>query len=83
MVDDPSLIGKRKLRPLGSALAVILAIAAALYWVDHRFPVFHDLIVPIYVILGVLAAGAAVRWGRLRGSDERRHGDRRNIDRRT
>jgi hypothetical protein len=83
MVDEASPIGKRNFRPLVTALGVLLGIAAALYWVDHRFPVFHDLILPVYIVLGVLALAATLRWGRLRGNDQRRHGDRRRTDRRT
>jgi hypothetical protein len=57
--------------------------AALVYWFETEMPAFHEVLLPIYAIIGTLAAFFTWRWIRRRSKGgERRHLDRRNTDRR-
>lgn len=73
----------RHVGPLLTAWTVVLAIAAGLYKMQSDQPALSELLVPIFVILGLSAIAATWKWfrTRARGSD-RRNQDRRHADRR-
>jgi hypothetical protein len=71
--------------PLVTAWLVALALVAGLKYGEHVQPALGDLFVPIYTIIVAAAIFVTWRWFRARSglrADDRRHFDRRRLDRR-
>lgn len=73
---------RRRFAPLILAWAVALTAAGLLYWIETAFPAFHEVMIPLYWIIGALIILATWRWFRTRGKGDRRERDRRRADRR-
>ena len=73
---------RRRFAPLVAAWVLALIIAAILYWIERSMPAFHDVITPLYWIIGAFMILATWRWIRTRGKGDRRQNDRRVGDRR-
>ena len=73
---------RRRFAPLILAWAVALTVAGLLYWIETAFPAFHEVMIPLYWIIGALIILATWRWFRTRGKGDRRERDRRRADRR-
>lgn len=73
---------RRRFAPLIAAWVVALIVAGLLYWIEVSFPAFHDILIPLYWIVGALITLATWRWFRARERGNRRGKDRRRADRR-
>ena len=73
---------RRRFAPLIAAWVFALIVAGLLYWIETIYPAFHEVLVPLYWIVGVLIVLATWRWVRTRGKRDRRGKDRRLGDRR-
>jgi hypothetical protein len=62
--------------------AILLALAALIYWFELSAPAFRELLRPFYWIIAGVAAFMTWRWFRARSKKDRRAGDRRRSDRR-
>ena len=67
--------------PLLGPWIACLVIVAAVFFLETKMPVFHEVVQILYFIVGVVLVIATGRWFRGREGN-RRHGDRRNADRR-
>jgi hypothetical protein len=73
---------RRRFAPLILAWVIALTVAGLLYWIEASFPAFHEVMIPLYWIIGALIILATWRWFRTRGRGDRREKDRRHADRR-
>lgn len=73
---------RRRFAPLIAAWVLALIVAGLLYGIESIYPAFHEVLVPLYWIVGVLIILATWRWIRTRGKGDRRGKDRRLADRR-
>lgn len=73
---------RRRFAPLILAWVIALTVAGLLYWIEASFPAFHEVMIPLYWIIGALIILATWRWFRTRGRGDRRERDRRRADRR-
>lgn len=62
--------------------AILLALAALIYWFELSAPAFRELVRPFYWIIVAVAVFMTWRWFRARSKKDRRVGDRRRSDRR-
>ena len=72
----------RRFAPLIVAWVIAVVVAGLLYWIEASFPAFHEVMIPLYWIIGALIILATWRWFRTRGRGDRRGKDRRRVDRR-
>ncbi len=72
----------RRFGPLIVTWAIALALAALIYWFETKMPAFHDVVMPLYVIIGAVAAYVSARWARTREKSDRRNLERRHAERR-
>ena len=73
----------RRFAPLITTGIIAVVAAALVYWFETVMPAFHEVLLPIYVIIVTLAVFFSWRWIRRRSKGgERRHDDRRHTDRR-
>jgi len=72
----------RRFSPLILAWVIAVIVAGLLYWIEASFPAFHEVMIPLYWIIGALIILATWRWFRTRGRGNRRGKDRRHADRR-
>ena len=75
------LYGRRS-RQLLVVWGVAILLAALVFWLEFSAPAVHDLVVPIYWIIGMAAVFLTWRWLRSRSKKDRRNGDRRRASRR-
>jgi hypothetical protein len=80
-MDEPTFF-RRRFAPLFVIWITGLALGGGIYWFEHSMPAFHDVVVPVYWIIGVAIAIGTWRWVRTRGRRDRRGRDRRRADRR-
>jgi hypothetical protein len=73
---------RRRFAPLIAAWVLALIVAGLLYWIETIYPAFHEVLAPLYWIVGTLIILATWRWVRTRGKGNRRQKDRRLADRR-
>jgi hypothetical protein len=75
----------RRFSPLLTTWITAIVLAALIYWFEIEMPAFHDVVVPLYMIIGLLALAFTLRWVRTRGKNDRRKFgfDRRHTDRRS
>jgi len=59
----------------------VLIVAAIVRGIEYGMPVLHDVLVPVYLVIGVIAVVIIARWLRSR-STSTRSADRRQADRR-
>jgi hypothetical protein len=91
METPPNEDGKKRIRdkifygrdpgPLLGPWIACLVIVGAVFFLETKMPVFHEVVQILYFIVGVVLVIATARWFRAREGN-RRHGDRRNADRR-
>lgn len=71
--------------PLLMIWVIALGLAALLYKIADIQPALSELFSPLYIIILGVAAALTWKWFRARAagrSQDRRHGDRRRLDRR-
>jgi hypothetical protein len=73
---------RRRFAPLIVAWAIALIVGGFLFWIEASYPAFHEVMIPLYWIIGALIILATWRWFRTRGRGDRRGKDRRRSDRR-
>lgn len=73
---------RRRFAPLIAAWVLALIVAGLLYWIETVYPAFHEVLAPLYWIVGALIVFTTWRWVRTRGKGDRRGKDRRLRDRR-
>ena len=73
---------RRRFAVLIAAWGIALVVAGVLYWIEASFSAFHEVMIPLYWIIGALIILATWRWFRTRGRGDRRGKDRRHSDRR-
>ena len=81
-VTDEPAFRRRRFAPLIVMWGTALAFVAGFYWFEQTMPAFHDVVVPLYWVAGVVVVIATWRWIRARGKRDRRGVDRRRADRR-
>jgi membrane protein implicated in regulation of membrane protease activity len=73
----------RRFAPLATTWIIALVAAGLIYWFEIEMPAFHEVVTPLYAIIGALAVFFTWRWVRTRHrGDDRRHAERRHADRR-
>jgi len=73
----------RRFAPLVATWIIALAAAGLIYWFEITMPAFHEVVIPLYVIIAALAVFFTWRWIRTRHRrGDRRHAERRHTDRR-
>ncbi len=77
----PAFLRGRRPGPLLSALAGVIIVAGLVFLLDQWAPVLHDVLVPIYWLIGLIAFTVILRWIRGRRG-KRRTADRRQSERR-
>jgi fatty acid desaturase len=82
VADSRPTFFRRRFAPLIAAWVLALIVAGLLYWIEIIYPAFHEVLVPLYWIVGVLIVLATWRWVRTRGKGDRRGKERRHGDRR-
>ncbi len=82
VADSKPTFFRRRFAPLIAAWVLALIVAALLYGIETAYPAFHEVLVPLYWIIGVLVVLSTWRWVRTRGKGDRRGNDRRLADRR-
>jgi fatty acid desaturase len=82
MVNSARAFFRRRFAPIITAWVLALVVAGLLYWIEASFPAFHEVLIPLYWIIGALIVLATWRWVRTRGRGDRRGKDRRLSDRR-
>jgi hypothetical protein len=75
----------RKLGPIVVPGIACAFVATLIYYFEHAMPAFHEVVKPVYFVIGtvfVIFTGRAIRSreGKRRGPD-RRHADRRHTKR--
>ena len=70
----------RSLGPLLGPWIACISIAAAIFFVETKMPVFNEVVKIVYFILLVILVISTARWFRVRRG-RRRHGDRRQSER--
>ena len=65
---------------LGPWIACVIVVSAV-FFLETKMPVFHEVVQILYFIVGVVLVIATARWFRGREGN-RRHADRRRADRR-
>ena len=75
---------RRRFAPLFTEWAIALGLAGLIYWFERSMPAFHEVVNPLYWIIGALIVFGTWRWVRTRAKQrhERRAADRRHADRR-
>lgn len=73
---------RRRFAPLIAAWVLAFIVAGLLFWIETSMPALHEVMVPLYWIIGALVILATWRWIRMRGKGDRRRNDRRLGDRR-
>ena len=76
------MIYGRRSRQLLVVWGVAILLAALVFWLEFSAPALHDLVVPVYWIIGAVAVFLTWRWLRSRSKKDRRNGDRRRANRR-
>ena len=76
------MIYGRRSRQLLVVWGVAILLAALVFWLEFSAPALHDLVVPVYWIIGAVAIFLTWRWLRSRSKKDRRNGDRRRASRR-
>jgi membrane protein implicated in regulation of membrane protease activity len=76
------MIYGRRSRQLLVVWGVAILLAALVFWLEFSAPALHDLVVPVYWIIGAVAVFLTWRWLRSRSKKDRRNGDRRRASRR-
>jgi len=73
----------RRFAPLATTWIIALVAAGLIYWFEIKMPAFHEVVTPLYAIIGALAVFFTWRWVRTRHrGEDRRHAERRHVDRR-
>jgi hypothetical protein len=76
------MIYGRRPRQLLVVWAILLTLAALIYWFELSAPAFRELVRPFYWIIAAVAIFMTWRWFRSRSKKDRRARDRRRSDRR-
>ena len=76
------MIYGRRPRQLLVVWGFSLLLVGLVYWLEFTAPALHELVQPIYWVIGVAAVFLTWRWLRARSRKDRRGKDRRRADRR-
>ena len=76
------MIYGRSVRQLVTVWIVTVALLALLHFFETSAPAFHELLIPFYWIIIIVAAVLTWRWARSRSTTDRRGRDRRRASRR-
>lgn len=76
------MIYGRRPRQLLVVWGVSLLLILLIHWLETQAPVLHELLLPFYWIVFLVAAFLTWRWLRARSKKDRRGKDRRRSDRR-
>ena len=76
------MIYGRRPRELFVVWGFSLLLIALIYWLEVSAPALHEILLPFYWIIIVVAAFFTWRWFRARSRKDRRGKDRRRADRR-
>lgn len=76
------MIYGRSIRHLVIVWIVAVASLALLHFFEVSAPAFHELLIPFYWIVIVIATVLTWRWARSRSTTDRRRSDRRRASRR-
>lgn len=82
MTDSTQPFFRRRFAPLIAAWVLTFIVAGLLFWTETSMSALHEVMVPLYWIIGALVILATWRWIRLRGKGDRRRNDRRLGDHR-
>lgn len=72
----------RRPRQLLVVWGVSLVLVFIIYWLESQAPALHELLLPFYWVILLVAAFLTWRWLRGRSNKDRRGKDRRRSDRR-
>lgn len=76
------MIYGRRPRQLLIVWGFALLIMGLLFWFEFSAPAFHELLLPVYWLVFLVAVVFTWRWFRARSAKDRRGKDRRHAERR-
>lgn len=72
----------RRLGPLFGPWLGCILVAGLVFLLEYELPAFHEVVKLLYFVIAVVFVIATGRWFRIRGTTNRRAGDRRKNERR-